>query len=651
MRPSRPFLCAAVAVLATTLTAGPAAAAIKVQRGIVYGHAKVAAPEPGSAELLLDLYRPAKASQTPRPVVVLIHGGGFRGGTRGDGGIVRTAKAMAARGIVVASIDYRLLGTDPQPSRRVKPLLAGLPGGPPGRAIASAVDDTLTSIGYLRRNAGKLGIDGDRLGLAGSSAGAITAAHVAYVLDDYGIRKPKIRFVGDLWGGILISASAAGAAPTRAEAVQAGRDAYLYGFPLIDFLRIRRENTSVKAPDKRGNAPLNLFSHAPAFAQPRDRTVVAPNVDTLYSIAQVDLGKGPIVLSHPDMGKRYFVFELLDPYTNVVGYVGSRTTGSKAGRFALTWTGRRNAKPRRGVRTVRSRYRRLWVIGRTLASDTPADIKRARRLQKRYSLTPLDRLDDPPKPPSGRPGTPVKATNPTGLAFFNALGAALKANPPPARDRPLLRRLERFGIGPGLRPDGAGLPADVLDGLVEGYDAQSAELGATTRLQILQQAQASGGWYTPPANIGAYGTDYLFRAQIALVGIGANTPEEAVYPAALTDSDGNLLDATRRYRITFTKGQTPPADAFWSLTMYDLDGFLVPNPADRYAVGKFHPPLVTRADGSVVVAIQRDKPAESDVNWLPTPETGNFRLNLRIYEPGRSVLTGAWKPPPVEPVP
>src|SRR4051794_38847339 len=219
-----------------------------------------------------------------------------------------------------------------------------------------------------------------------------------------------------------VAASAKAAAPTRDEAVQAGRDAYLYGFPLIDFLRIRRENTSVRAPDARGNAPLNFFSHAPKFAEPRDRTVVAPNVDTLYSIAQVDLGKGPIVLSHPAMGKRYFVFELVEPYTNVVGYVGTRTTGRKAGRFALTWTGRKNAKPPHGVRTIRSPYRRLWVIGRTLAKDGPRDIEAARKLQRRYWLTPLSRLRHPPKPPTGRPGRPVEASDPTGLAFFDALG-------------------------------------------------------------------------------------------------------------------------------------------------------------------------------------------------------------------------------------
>jgi hypothetical protein len=439
----------------------------------------------------------------------------------------------------------------------------------------------------------------------------------------------------------------AGRPPTRAEAVQAGKDAFLYGFPLLDFLRIRATNTSVKAPDNKGNAPLNSFANASRFAGPTDRTVVAPNVDTLYSIAQVDLGKGPIVLSHPDMGKRYFVFEFVEPFTNVVGYIGARTTGSKAGRFALTWTGRKNAKPPKGVKTFNSPYRRLWVIGRTLVTDTKADIARGAAIQKQYSLVPLDRLDDPPKPPKGKPGKPTEAKLPTGLAFFDALGDALRENPPPTRDCPVLARLERFGIGPGLHPTTANLPQDIIDGLVEGYTAADADLRNNTRIQILNEARKTGGWYTPPAKIGAFGTDYLFRAQIGLVGIGANTPIEAVYPGALSDGDGNLLDGTKRYTLTFPKGQAPPAGAFWSLTMYDLDGFLVPNSAKRYAVGPFHPPFVTRKDGSIVIALQRDKPTATDVNWLPTPAKGNFRLNLRIYEPARSVLTGAWRPPPV----
>jgi acetyl esterase/lipase len=190
--------------------AAPAAAAVKVQRAVVYGHAKVNAPAPGSAALLMDVYRPAKTSRVRRPVVVLIHGGGFTIGSRTDARLVRIARALAARGIVALSIDYRLRGSDPEPSKRITPLLAGLPQGGGSRAIVTAVDDTLTSISYLRRHARALGIDPNRIGLVGASAGAITADHVAYVLDDYGIRKPRISFVGDLWGGILIAAPGGG---------------------------------------------------------------------------------------------------------------------------------------------------------------------------------------------------------------------------------------------------------------------------------------------------------------------------------------------------------------------------------------------------------------------------------------------------------
>jgi hypothetical protein len=436
-------------------------------------------------------------------------------------------------------------------------------------------------------------------------------------------------------------------AVTREQAEALGREAYRYGLPLLEFLRVRRENTSVKAPDGHGNAPLNRFSNARRFAGPENRTVVAPNVDTLYSIAQLDLGKGPIVLSHPNVGGRYFVFQLLDPYTNTIAYVGSRRTGAKAGRFAITWT-KRPGRRVRGVRVVRSRYRRLWVIGRTLAGGT-ADQRRAYRLMRRYRLTPLRLLGRKVRHPRRRPGEPATATTPRGLAFLDALGAAMKANPPPARDRPLLRRLATVGIAPGRRPSTAGLPAVVLDGLRAGAEAEAAAL-ADTRSEILTQAIANGGWYVPPPRIGDYGTDYLLRARIAVAGLGANTRIEAVYPTALADSQGRLLSGANRYRIAFAPGQAPPARAFWSLTMYDLAGYLVANPANRYAVGDSHPPLVKRPDGSIVVAIQRDRPADATVNWLPAP-AGAFRLSLRIYLPERRVLSGAWKPPPVELVP
>lgn len=440
-------------------------------------------------------------------------------------------------------------------------------------------------------------------------------------------------------------ATPAGAAVTREQAVAIGSEAYEYGFPLLELLRVRREMTSVKAPDGRTNAPINVFGNARGFAGPRDRIVVAPNVDTLYSIAHLDLGRGPVVLEHPDMGRRYFVFQLLDPYTNTFAYVGSRTTGAKTARFAIAWTGKPARAPA-GVRVVRSPSRRVWVIGRTLVRGD-RDLAAARSLMKRYRLVALSRLGEPPPRRRARdPGKVVPSPTPGGLAFLDALGNALAANPPPSRDRAVLRRLARAGVGPGRHPSKAGLPADVLDGLVEGLDEARAQIPAQGRVQILRDAIAGDGWYVPPPGIGDYGTDYLLRARIAIVGLGANTPHEAIYPVALTDAGGALLNGAQRYRLVFAKDSLPPVEAFWSLTVYDGNGFLVANPARRYAVGDSHPPLVRRADGSIVVAIQRDRPAQRDVNWLPAPAAG-FRLSLRLYRPERSILTGAWKPPPV----
>ena len=449
----------------------------------------------------------------------------------------------------------------------------------------------------------------------------------------------------------LSAALAAGAAPVGAQAQVSpeqaealGREAYRYGLPLLEFLRIRQEMTSVNAPDGRGNAPLNALANARAFARPSDRTVVAPNHDTLYSLAQLDLGKGPIVLSHPNMGRRYFDFEFVDPYTNVIGYVGTRTTGTRAGRFQIAWT-QKPGKRLPGVPVIRSKYRRVWMIGRTLATDAPADQRRAQAKMRAYRLSPAPPLR------SRRPGKPRKYPLPTdGLALMDALGSALAENPPPKRDRPLLRRLKQVGVGVGLSPGDQGLPTEVLRALGEGVEAEAAELPNRTRADVLRQALDSGGWLTLSPRIGAYGTDYLLRAQVAIVGIGANTPAEAIYPTALADSTGALLTGANRYRLVFAQRQLPPVRGFWSITMYDSDGFLVPNAAHRYSLGPTHPPLVRRRDGSVEIAIQRERPAEKDVNWLPAPAAG-FRLSMRLYWPKPVVLRGAWQPPPLERLP
>ncbi len=466
------------------------------------------------------------------------------------------------------------------------------------------------------------------------------------------VRLPRIVRAAALVGLLVACAAPASAQagePTPAQAADLGRQAYDYGFPLLDLLRIRHEMTSVPCPDDRGNAPINHFANASSFATPDDRTVVAPNTDTLYSLAQIDLKKGPIILRHPKMGGRFFDFELVDPWTNVIGYVGTRTTGTDAGRFVISWNGRRQSGKvkKLGLPVIKSKYRRVWVIGRTLAGDE-ADQAKAFAVMKRYKLTKLngERYKLPSDCHRGK-GEPSKYPTPTaGPEFISQLNRAMVNNPAPKRDDPLLEQLAPLGIGPGLSPEDAGLSQEVLDALYDGVSAEAAALPLTSRVGFLQESIANKGWVFADSDIGDFGTDYLLRAKIAIVGIGANTPEEAVYPAALADSEGVLLDGANDYEMVFPAEDLPPAKYFWSLTMYDFDGYLVANPIDRYSLGPSHPPLIERPDGSIVVAISRDDPGGTDVNWLPAP-AGAFRLNMRLYGPSKRVLNGNWTPPPV----
>lgn len=438
-------------------------------------------------------------------------------------------------------------------------------------------------------------------------------------------------------------AQAGTASPSPVDAAELGKQAYLYGLPLLEFSRVRKEQTSVACPTNGGNAPVNTFSNAKHFPTPEDRTVVAPNTDTLYSISHLDLGKGPIVLSHPNMGDRYFSFQLLDPYTNVIDFIGSRTTGSRAGSFAIRWSGKKGNVPK-GMPVVKSKYRRVWVIGRTLAGDE-ADQKAAYKKMRKYSLA---RVGREPKafPKDCVPGEPGDYPVPTdGAAFLDRLNRKLANNPPPKRDAPLLEQLATVGVGAGLDPGDAGLTPDALAALYDSVTSQATSFPTATRIWALQQSIAGGGWFVPPSNIGDYGTDYEFRARIALIGLGANTPDEAIYPAGITDSSGALLDGSNDYRITFPPGDAPPARYFWSLTVYDSNGYLAPNPIDRYSIGPSHPPLAKQPDGSIVVVLSNQEPTEDDANWLPTPDAG-FRLNLRLYGPKKAALKGDWTPPP-----
>ncbi len=449
--------------------------------------------------------------------------------------------------------------------------------------------------------------------------------------------------------------------PTQAaeyqRALDLGVQAYVYGYPLLDTNRVFRTSTSVNVPDGAGAGPVNQFSNFRRLANPSDKTVVAPNHDTLYSMAWLDLRSQPIVAHMPVVRKRFVVFELVDPYTDNFANIGS--VGFPAGNYAITPPGWHGHLPK-GVRRIRSPYTRVWVIGRTYirnAADTPTVV----RIQNEYSLTPLNKWGRnyrPPRPAHVRrtpreytvPGT---ATGQNPLAFFDALGDGLKQFPPPARDRPLLRQLATVGIGPGMHPStNAALDAATRQGLSDAVAAGAKQVNADLQKLYLSIAPKHNGWLV--ARTGSYGTRYADRAVTDKVGLGAPQSKLAIYPFTITDSDLHPLTGAVRYVAHFSARDLPfPVRAFWSITMYNSSGFFVPNKAHVYLVNN-RTPLHYNSDGSLDVYIQPNAPrsAIQRQNWLPSPAGKSFRLIMRLYKPihlGGIISGSSWQPPTVLP--
>jgi hypothetical protein len=454
---------------------------------------------------------------------------------------------------------------------------------------------------------------------------------------------------------LAVPAAEATAAPTPAQqqvnAAQVGLDGYDYGIPLMEFLRQSREQTSVTVPNSLSDAPVNQLGSARKLADATHQPIVQPNNDTLYTMGHIDLSAGPLVLHVPAIAHhRYYSFEFLDPYTNVFHYIGTRTTGDGAQTYVITGPSFRGRLPR-GIARIRSRYQRAWLVGRTLVNGV-SDLAAVHRIQNHYRLLPLSAYLK-----SGlgwRPPTPkrivtqaIELTEPTGIAFFDALGTALADNPPPARDATILRELRSVGIGPGLHPSHEHLSAAVLAGLASAANSGPSHVAALRISLATKDALSHRGWFVPPADTGEYGTDYAFRAVVALNGIAANRPHEAIYIVGVIDSGSALLNGADDYVIHFAAGHLPPARFFWSLTMYNQSFFLVPNPINRYELASHTASLKRNADGSLDIYIQHAAPAGHESNWLPAPASGQFEVTLRMYGPGPSALSGHYVYPPI----
>ncbi len=450
---------------------------------------------------------------------------------------------------------------------------------------------------------------------------------------------------------VVATALSGGAAQAATEAELAAQ-AYVYAYPLVltDVTRVASLSSPVAT-----NITPNRFLHIPILANAGFRTVVRPNVDTIYSTAWVDVSAEPVVMTVPAAGGVYYVIQCMDAWTNVFAAPGTRTQGDAARTYAIVGPGWQGSLPA-GVERLQAPTAMVWIIGR-IDANRKGSLPAAQAYQQKLDLRPLSRIGDTAfdaARPTQRLAAPPARITPKdqvgGMAprdFFTRFAGLLAANPPAAADAPFVARvLAPLGLDAG-RLDWDGLPADRRQALEQGAAQALAGLRAAGRGG---QAQAVNGWTGLGAGkltIGDYGTDYPARAVVALLGLGANLPADAVYLNAAVDQRGAALDGARSYTLTFPPGATPPARAFWSVTLYDRDGYLLDAPGGRHAI-KGGDALAYQPDGSLVLLMQPTDPgAKSRANWLPTPSAGGFELSMRVYWPEARVLEGRWQPPAV----
>jgi hypothetical protein len=436
---------------------------------------------------------------------------------------------------------------------------------------------------------------------------------------------------------------------TPAEAHAIGVDAYLYFYPLLTMDITRKQFTNIEPGKEFGKGPMNMFVSVPQYPPANFKGVVRSNFDTLYSIAWLDLTKEPLVISAPDTAGRFYLLPMLDMWSDVFASPGWRTTGTEASQFLVTppgWTG--TVPP--GLNQLPAPTPFVWVIGRT-KTDGAADYDAVHKIQAGYTVTPLSKMGKKAEPvnvvidPTVDMKTPPKIQVDTMSAanYFTYAAALLKVHPPHVTDQPILAQMQRIGIEAGKPFEIDALDPDVKAAL----QTVPEEAQALMKWKVTSLARVVNGWSMNTDTMGVYGNYYLKRAIVAQMGLGANLPEDAIYPLNLGDDTGKPLEGANRYVLHFDKGEAPPVNAFWSITLYDPEGFQVGNELNRFAVSSWMP-FKANADGSLDIYFQNENPGkELEANWLPAPK-GPFNLTMRLYGPKPEALNGKWDPPPIK---
>ena len=432
---------------------------------------------------------------------------------------------------------------------------------------------------------------------------------------------------------------------TEQESYEIGVEAFLYFYPLVTMDTTRRQATNIGAGKVLGRGPMNSFTHVRQFPPADFRDVVRPNFDTLYSIAWLDLTREPMVVTVPDTQGRYYLLPMLDMWTDVFASPGKRTTGTGAGSFVIVPPGWQSQIPQ-GAQRIDAPTPYVWIIGRT-QTNGPKDYAAVNQVQDGYTVARLSQLGKAPQPVSVTidPAVDMKTPPMTQVntmaadKYFAYAAELLKVNPPHITDQSIVARMRRLGIEPGKSFDLGKADAAIKRGLERAVP--DGLKGMQEKIPTL--ARAVNGWQMNTDTMGVYGNYYLKRAIVALVGLGANLPEDAIYPLNLGDADGKPLTGANKYLLHFAKSEIPPVGAFWSVTLYDKDGFQTANVLNRNAIGD-RDELKFNTDGSVDLYFQHESPGKDrESNWLPAP-AGDFNLCMRLYAPKGEVLDGRWAP-------
>ena len=434
-----------------------------------------------------------------------------------------------------------------------------------------------------------------------------------------------------------------------ADVQKIAEEAYIYGYPLVLMDVTKEIGTNVAAPSESA-APVNQFVHKKSFPDANFNAVVSPNADTLYSSAWLDVSKEPVILSLPDTGDRYYLMPMLSAWTDVFASPGSRTNGNGKVDLAVVGPAWKGQLPE-GVKEIRAPTNDVWIIGRT-QTNGKADFPAVQALQKQYRLVPLSAWGtnyQAPRNTNVRAGVDMKSAPVTQVErmtpeeFFKRMARSLKRNAPQAADASTVAQMVRIGLIPGRDFEPDQLTSSQRNALNEGAKSGLAMIVKSAKNP---EGKKTNGWVMIEG-LGKYGTSYTFRAAVSQWALGANIPEDSIYFTAENDLEGQPLNGSNRYVIRFPKGQEPPVNAFWSITLYNSKHFFAKNSINRYTLGdrdKFQ----YNEDGSVDIYIQNQNPGRDKMaNWLPSP-TGKFSLNLRTYWPKQALLNGQWAPPPIQ---